>query len=168
MTLRDITALTIKVSGIVLFIIVVARMPEYFKDYLTDQSAMVDGIAWRYIVPLLIPSIAALLLVLFPYSISDKVVFAAKSENEFKTQIHEIEIVAIRILGLLLLYWAISDAVFHATNFMMLKPEVQSDFPLSAYNYPYMITTVVEAICALWLLVGTRQVVYFLTKIRRQ
>jgi hypothetical protein len=38
MTLRDLTVLTIKISGVVLFVLLVARLPEYLKAYLAIRG----------------------------------------------------------------------------------------------------------------------------------
>ncbi len=168
MNIKDITALTIKISGIVLFVLVVAKMPEHFKGYLAAQEEVRSISIWHYIVPLLIPGIFAILLVAFPYKISSKLVFKENIQPDTDANLKRIEIIAIRILGLLLLYFAISDIVFHTSNYIMLRSINQQDFPVAAYNYPYIITTAVELLFALWLLAGTNNVISLLVKIRRQ
>ncbi len=168
MNLRDFTALAIKISGIVLLVIVASKLPEYFKAYLLEQAEMISASIWHYIVPLLIPSIVALLLITFPYKVSDSVLTKYSDSSNLK-DLEGLEIIAYRFLGLLLLYWAVSDLVFHVSNYIMLKSLSQQQFPVSDHNhnYPYLIATIAEFAFAFWLLSGTKNVINILRRIRR-
>lgn len=167
MDIRDITALAVKISGIVLLVIVVSKLPEYFKTYLAQQNHMNPVNIWHYLMPLLIPSVVSVLLITFPSKVSNAVIFDGKAVKS-SVDLNGIEIIIIRALGILLLFWAVSDLVFHISNYMRYRSVDQGSFPLVAYNYPVVIATAVEFVFAAWLLMGTNNVVQLLRKIRRQ
>ncbi len=167
MDIRDITSLAIKISGIVLLVIVASKLPEYLKSYLAQKEALNPISIWHFVMPLLVPSVVSILLITFPRKVSDSTIFSGNTEDT-SIDLSGIEVIAIRILGILLLFWAVSDLVFHISNFIMYRSVNQGDFPLAAYNYPVLIATAVEFVFAAWLLMGTNRVIQLLRKIRRQ
>lgn len=168
MTLRDLTALTVKISGLVLFVLLVARLPEYLKSYIADGGYEGEFVFWIYFLPLVIPGIVALLFFTFPYSIANRMIATSPDRKESNFDLAGIELILIRLLGLLLFYYALSDLVFHLTNFYYLKSDIGGDFSIESYNYAYLVATVAEFVFALWLLAGTGSVVRFMQKLRRQ
>lgn len=167
MTLRDLTALTIKISGVVLFVLIVARLPEYLKAFLTDSANSGPNVFWIYFLPLVLPALVSVLLFMFPITIANRIVTPSSNEVDTKLDLVSIELVLIRVLGLLLVYFAISDLVFHLSNLYLVKRDLGSNFSIQAYRYPYLIATAAEFIFAFWLLVGTRNVVNLIKKLRR-
>jgi len=168
MTLRDLTALAIRISGVVLFVLIIAQLPEYLKAYIIDGGNAGSYIFWVYFLPLVIPGLASLLLFSFPYSISNKIITTSKEQNESKYDSAEIEVILIRLLGLLLLYNALSDLVFHLADILIFRNELGNNFPIEAYNYSYLFATIVEFIFSFWLLAGTSSVVRIVKKLRRK
>ncbi len=162
MTIRELTALTIKISGLVLLVLVAAKLPEYFKSYLEQKELFP---IWGYVVPLLIPAIIAIVLITAPFKVSDSVILGA-TRLSHKGDLAQLEVIAIRVLGLLLLFWATSDLVYHVSNHLMMS-SADPGFPGYVYNYPYLIATVVELVFALWLLFGTNGVLALLRQVRR-
>ena len=167
MTLRDLTALTVKISGLVLFVLLVARLPEYLKSYIADGGNEGFYIFWVYFLPLVIPGIVALLLFNFPYSIANRIITTPADQNGAEFDLAGIELILIRLLGLLLFYFALSDLVFHLTNFYYLSSDING-FTIEAYNYAYLVATVAEFVFAFWLLAGTGSVVRFVQKLRHR
>lgn len=168
MTLRDLTALTIRISGLVLFVLVIARLPEYLKSYIADTDNTGVITFWIYFLPLTIPGLVSLLLFTFPYSIVNKIITPPVNQKEFTSDLVEIESILIRLLGLLLLYFSLSDLTFHLTNFYHYKIEFGESFSIEAYNYSYLFATAAEFVFAFWLLAGTKSVIKFTKKLRRQ
>ena len=167
MTLRDLTALTIKISGVVLFVLIVAKLPEYFKSFLTDSANFGSDVLWIYFLPLVLPALVSILLFAFPVTIANRFVASPNDEMDTKFDLVAIELVLIRTLGLLLLYFAISDLVFHLSNLYIVKSDLGDKFSIEAYRYPYLIATAAEFIFAFWLLVGTKNIVSFIKNMRR-
>ncbi len=167
MTYRDLTILTIKISGVVLFVLVVSRFPEYLKSYLNESSS--EGLYkfWAYFLPIIIPGLISVFLFKFPSLVADQIITGSEGLSNDGFDFKKLEIVLIRVLGLLLCFYAISDLVFHLSNITQFSREPTIQFPLNAYNYSYLIATVVEFIFAFWLLVGTKGIVQILNKIRR-
>jgi hypothetical protein len=168
MTLRDLTALTIKISGVVLFVLIVAKLPEYLKAFLTDSANSGSDVFWVYFLPIVLPALVSILLFTFPVSIANRIIASPNNEIDTNFDLVTIELVLIRVLGLLLLYLAVSDLVFHLSNLLVVKRDLGSDFSIQAYRYPYLIATAAEFAFAFWLLVGTNNVVNFVKKLRRE
>ena len=167
MTLRYITTLTIKISGVVLFVLVVARLPEYLKTYLTDSVNSGANVFWAYFLSLIIPAVIALLLFTFPRTVANRIVEYSSDEPETQFNFEIVEMLLVRILGLALLYYAVSDLVFHIANLLHVRKGLGSDFSMHAYNYSYFIATIVELVIAFWLLAGTKSVIKFMQNLRR-
>lgn len=167
MTLRDLAVLSIKISGIVLFVLVVSRLPEYLKSYLSDESSMGMAKFWIYFIPLLIPGVIAVFLFKFPMIIADQVVYGGGDVSKDEIDFDRLELMLIRILGLLLCFYAVSDLVFHLVNMFQLSRGSLFESSLSSYNYAYLLATGAEFAFAFWLLLGARSVVKLLDIVRQ-
>lgn len=167
MTYRDLTVLAIKISGVVLFVLVISRFPEYLKSYLNESSSEGMTRFLAYFLPLMIPGFISIFLFKFPSLVADQIIVGSEGLSSCEFDFERLEIILIRVLGLLLCFYAISDLVFHVSNIVQFSRVPAIQFPLSAYNYSYLIATVVEFIFALWLLMGTKGVIQVLNRIRR-
>ena len=99
----DFTALAIKIAGLVLFVLVLSKIPEYTKSFLSVEKSGYTTNVLYYILPLAIVALACIMLFLFPYKISGKLIVTPTSqESSQPLEIHQI--IGIRLLGLLLLF----------------------------------------------------------------
>lgn len=165
MKLYDITALTVKIAGLVLFVIVLSKIPEYVKSYASVENSQYTTSSFYYILPLLIVAIACIILFLFPYRISNHLLFKSESSSTPDNLTNQFQVVAIRLLGLLLLFWAVSDIVFHIFNYLMMRDLAGVTFPVSAYNYPLIVATGAEILFAYVLLTKAKTISLYLNSV---
>ena len=164
MKILDFTALAIKIAAIVLFVLVLSSIPEYTQSFITAEKRNYSVSSLYFISPLVIIGIACVMLFLFPYKISNK--FIVTPETKSNTNItNAYQIIGIRLLGLLLLFWSVSDIVFHLFNYLMLRNMADVSFSVSAYNYPYIIATGIEILFAIVLLKNATNISSYLNEI---
>lgn len=165
MKLHDVTALTVKISGLVLFVLVLSKIPEYVKSFVSAENSQYATSSLYYILPLLIVATACIILFLFPYKISNHLLFKSESVSMPDDLTGQFQIVAIRLLGLLLLFWAVSDIVFHIFNYLMLRNLADASFSVSAYNYPLIVATGAEILFAYILLTKAKDISLYLNAV---
>ncbi len=165
MNLRDLLALSMKTAGLVLIVLLVADLPEYLKGYLALEKMTGETGLWIYALPLLLPLLLAVLFITFPYSLSDRLICSKEDLSELNLE--RFEIMAMRLLGLVLLYLGVSDLAFHLSNFMLMRSDIGQEFGASAYNYPYLLATLVELVFALLLLMRARGIQALLHRLER-
>lgn len=165
MKLHDVTALTVKIAGLVLFVLVLSKIPEYVKYFASAENSQYATSSLYYILPLLIVAIACIILFLFPYKISNQLLFKSESAPILDDLTGQFQIVAIRLLGLLLLFWAVSDIVFHIFNYLMLRNLADASFSISAYNYPLIVATGAEILFAYILLTKAKDISLYLNAV---
>jgi len=162
----DFTALAIKMAGFVLLVLVLSKIPEYIQSFLSlEKSGYATGTLY-YILPLVIVSFACVMLLLFPYKISSKLIVTPEAKEPGQlAETHQI--IGIRLLGLLLLFWSVSDMVYNLFNYLMLRNLADASFPISTYNYPYIISTGIEILFAFILLRNTKSISAYLNEISK-
>jgi len=102
------------------------------------------------------------MLWMYPQQLSNRMVKVSPEDSIEHDLIYSIEKISVSILGLYLLFNAISDLVFNISNYLIMWATIEGDFPLAAYNYPVLIATVVELFFALWLFFKTKSIVSFI------
>ena len=165
MNLRDLLALAIKVAGLVLIVLLLSKLPEYLKGYLVLEKMTGESGLWVYLVPLMIPLSLAVLFLTFPYSISDRLVTRKTSFSSAK--LRDVEVLAIRLLGLILLYFAISDLAYHMSSLMLTNSDAGQEMGVVPYDLSYLVATVVEMVFSLVLLLGAKSVQALLHRLER-
>ena len=168
MKLHDVTALAVKISGLILFVIVLSKMPEYVNSYLQFENSQIPLSYLYYVLPLLIVGVACLLLFFFPYKISNYLLIDSEtttiSSSEFANQLQPI---AIRLLALLLLFWSISDIVFHFFVYFMYRDIVDASYGTDTFDYPGLFATFVELAFAVILLTKAKNISTYLNSVGR-
>ena len=152
MKLHDIIALTIKMSGLILLVISVASLPNLVNIISSNISEGFSLNSLFLISPFLVTSGISLIFIFLPYKISNQYVLEEEISVKNNEKVNHLQIIGIRLLGLLLLFWSISDMVFHFFNYLMLKEDSGVSLPISGYNSPLIIATIVELVFALFLL----------------
>ena len=66
------------------------------------------------------------------------------------------------LIGFVLLFYSISDIVFHATNYIILKNDIGMEMSILNYDYPSVIATLIELIFSLALITKTKNIVSFI------
>jgi len=166
MKIHDVTSLAIKIAGLVLFVFVLSKIPEYVNSYLSYPGSEHPYNYLFYILPLFIVGVACLLLIIFPYTISNRLLFHAESITS-PDAINQIQTIAIRLLALLLLFWSISDLVFYFFVYFLYRDVVEPSYSAGTYDYPSMYATVAEFVFACILLLRAKTISLHLTSVSR-
>jgi hypothetical protein len=162
----DLTALAIKISGIFLFVLAISMIPDYVSTYVSIEKGARSVNVLYVIAPFFIVAIACTMLLLFPYKISNKLIVAADlSERNHSTSLYQL--IAIRLLGVLLLFWSVSDMVFTLGTYLMLRDVTETAVPISALNYPYLVATGVELVFAIVLIRNSNRISTYLDEISK-
>ena len=162
MKLHDVIALTIKIAGLILLVISVGRMPEYVNIFSSEEAGKYGLNALYLVSPFLVIVGISLLFILYPYKVSNQLIMSPESASNLTEEINLLQIMAVRLLGLLLLFWSISDIVFHFFNYLMLRKASGVSMPLSGYNYPVIIATVAEIAFSVILLIKAKTISKYL------
>ena len=160
----DLTALAIKIAGIFLFVLAVSMVPDYLATYIAAEEGARSMNVLYVIAPFVIVAVGCIMLLLFPYKISNKLIVAANS-NERSQSTSPYQLIAIRLLGVLLLFWSVSDMVFNLFSYLMLRDITDTTVPVSALNYPYLVATGFELMFAIVLIRYSARISIYLDEI---
>ena len=147
MKCSDFSALAIKLSGLVLFVIVLARMPEHFEYIRASKSSYATFSTFSVIAPLIIVALFSALLILYPYRIANKLITTPDNSDELPAD-NLMQIIGIRLVGLLLCFWSISDLVYHFFIYFMYRDMVEASFGAGTYDYAALFATIAEFVFA--------------------
>jgi len=166
MKLHDVTALAVKIAGLVLFIIVLSKMPEYVNSYLQFENSQNPISYIYYVLPLLIVGVACLLLFFFPYKISNYLLIESGTTTITSSDFtNQLQTIAIRLLALLLLFWSISDLVFHFFVYFIYRDIVDPSYSAGTYDYPSLFATIAELVFSLVLLTRAKSISLYLNSV---
>lgn len=166
MKIIDLTALTIKVAGIVLFVIVLSKVPDYAQlFYAAERNQYAVSVVYL-LLPLVIVAVACIVLFLFPYKLSNKLIVTPGTADSGDSST-AYQTIGIRLLGLLLLFWSVSDMIFSLFSYLMLRDPSKTLVSVSTVSYPYVIATTVEMLFALFLLRYSSKISAYINEINR-
>lgn len=169
MDYKDLTALLIKLIGAVLIFWSVAWLPSVIS------SAFQVKLFWEYalffVAPAIVPLLLAVLLFTFPASIANKLVDGSKLESP-QTFMRELELLALRLIGVFYLFRAGVDLVHHIAKVGLTARiyEASGSLPPPTAWTPDLaanvVATIVELCFALWLTLGGKGIVSAIHRIR--
>jgi len=169
MDLRQLSSLLIKIAGLVIIIFAITGIPGYINSYLYQENGTLLGFFVFTIIPLIFPLIIGSLMWKFPNSITNKIIEAEGDLSTNKQLLSELERIAMTILGLILLFYGLSDLIY---NFAYVyssnsqNQETLSTFKVSPENWGHILGTFVEIIFSLFLLFKSKGLLKLLNKIR--
>ena len=164
MKLEHIVALAVRLFALMLAFFSITNIAKLLP--------LVHKDGWETISPYYFAIMASFILVAiflwnFPMTVSKGLVkFKGPAENDVeKANIEQIEIVAVTILGLYLLYFVISDMVYWG---IVIFVSATSRIPIeiSVDQKGQIIATIIETIFVLFLLLGSKRVVALLHRMR--
>lgn len=157
MKYSDLTALAIKISGIMLLVLVLSKLPEHIELIKSAQNTYADFSLVSIVMPFVIIVVFAVILILYPYKIANKLIVSSTDQID-PSQYNIIQIISIRLLGFLLLFWATSDLVYHFFIYFIYRDIVDASFGAGAYDYAAMFATVAEFIFAVLLIYKSKTI----------
>ncbi len=169
MDLRQISKLLIKISGMVVIVFAITGIPSYITGYIIQSAnAPVNLVTW-VLVPLIFPLIIGSVMWFFPGAINN-IIIGHNSELSLNNKtLNELERIAVTVLGLALMFFALSDMAFHITYVVAsnyLDSAKLTTITISAENWGFILATLVEIVFALYLLIKANGLLLLLRKYR--
>jgi len=152
--MKDLTALCIRVSGLILIVLTLSYVPMYYVSYISQLENKI----LTYTLPILIPLFAGIILFKFPYSFSDTFI-KINTENLSELNLNEYLKLGLILIGFVLLFFSLSDLVYHLTKHYYLKAIPEIEISLLTFDYPSLIATIVELLFSLILITKTKSVI---------
>jgi hypothetical protein len=158
--------LVLKLCGVGLMVLGAVNLATYLPMLFLVSTDDQPGMYLSYVFTLLAPFLFGVLLWLFPAPIANSVVRVDAAAAKPKTGwADELERVGVSLLGLFLLYHALSDLVYHL---LIQRAKVTAPGAVRAPDdfVPLVVATVVELALALFLLLRSKGIVNLLRKAR--
>ena len=158
MFLTEFGKFVIRVSGMFLFVYGFIRLPDYIMKFLSLPNVTGPfGFVGTVIFPFGIVLIIGSILMWFPTGFLKRILRMGEQEIVEPDFQWELNARAVIIgLALYLLVTGISDTAYHLSNLMLILSSVVGEFPLSAYNYPVFIGSLVQVLAALAILFNSK------------
>lgn len=171
MDYKGLTALLIKIGGLVIVVVMISLLPTYVSAGIGALETSWLAFFTVAILPLLFPLMVGILMLVFPATIANRIIQGEKLSDLPTTYLPQLEQLAMTLLGVYLLFRAISDFVFHLSKLFWVRHlisigEVATFDYLSPNTIGYLIATAVEATIAIWLTVGSSGILAFVRKLR--
>lgn len=169
MNSNEIVRMVVKLTGLAIFISGLIQSASYiplFIDRLvhSDIDLPVVSTAIATIIPLFI----GLFLWLFPAPITNTVIKDDLKEISHNDFLQGLEKIGIRLLGLFLLFYGLSDLVWNILSYRQAVEAISANFNIYGKgNYTAtFIVTGIEIIMSIILIVGSNTISNFIRKIR--
>ena len=171
MSYKELTALLIKVGGLVIVVVMISLLPSYVSAGIGALETSWFAFFAVAILPLLFPLTVGILMLVFPGTISNRIIPGGKLSELPNIYLPQLERLAMTLLGVYLLFRAISDFVFQLSKLLWVRHLISiGEVPTLSYLPPdtvgYLIATVVEGAVAIWLTVGSAGILAFVRKVR--
>lgn len=171
MNYKDLTALLIKIGGLIIVVAMVGLLPSYVSAGIGALETSWFAFFTVAILPLLFPSLAGVLMLVFPGTIGNRIIPAEKLSELPSTYLTQLEQLAMTLLGVYLLFRAISDLVLNLSKLLWVRHLMTiGELRVSNYLFPdtvgYLAATVVEGAIAVWLIFGSSRILAFVHKLR--
>jgi len=113
MDLRQLSLLLIKIAGLVIVAIAITAIPGYVNYYVDRGEGTLLSFFALTVIPLAFPVIIGVLMWRFPSTITNKILIDGAEYAKQSDMIAELERVVVTLLGLLIMYFALSDLVYN-------------------------------------------------------
>src|SRR5438552_6077013 len=126
MDTKDLTAVSLKVTGLVILAYSVFQLPRYFIPTAGSISSSFTGSLLEAAAALALPAIVGLLLWLFPATVTNKIVSGHKlSEATFG--VPQLERVALSVLGIWLVASGLGDIIYNLSAVFFIQREYPTE-----------------------------------------
>ena len=170
MRYNELSNLLLKLTGLLIFIITVISIPNYFVNYYSlqnfygNQIADLTTIIIAVAIPLAITLLIALALFKFPNTISNSLIF--KSSENKDIDVKTIPSVAFMAIGMYFVAFALSDIVYWVAFFAFMEVSIPGTVYFEAENKARVLSTIAELVIGLVLLFGSKSIATFVVKAR--
>ena len=155
--MKEITTYAVRIAGLILIVSTLVKFPSIIYAY----NSQLENPFAAYFFPLFIPLFFGVIFFKLPATFSDKYIkLPTSSKNTLETK--QYLYVGTILVGYILLFYSLSDIVFHISNYFYLKEASGGEITILAYNYPAAIATVVELAFSLVLVIKANAVINFI------
>ena len=160
--MKEITAYAVRIAGLILIVTTLSKFPIAFYAYTTN----IENSALTYFISLSIPLVAGAILFKFPNSFSDKFISLSSNSTE-NIDTNQYLYLGTILIGIILLFFSLSDTIFHVSNYILLKSMTDDEITILNYDYPAAIATIVELIFSGSLIFKSKAIVGFINYANR-
>ncbi len=152
--MKDLSNISVRIVGLALVVYALAWLPSQHYIYtLRPESEYL-----LFIIPSLIPAIAGFIMLYFPITIGRKIEQSIPDTIKIDDPSAILNIGCI-LIGLLLLFYSISDLVFHLSTMAILGYSPQAELSELTFDYPSLIATIFELMFALLLVLKSKIII---------
>ncbi len=155
--MKEITAYAVRIAGLVLIVTTLVKFPIAIYAY----TSQLENSIVAYFLSLLIPLLVGIVFFKFPNSLSDKYI-NLPSSSESKLVTEQYLYIGTILVGYILLFYSLSDIVFHISNYYYLKSASGGEITILAYDYPVVIATIAELVFSIGLVIKAKYLVGYI------
>ena len=168
MTHDELTRLLVKIAGAYVLVWAITEIPAFISYYfmlnLAEESAL--SFLGVSVIPFILVVMLGIALIYFPGMISSALI-KGERDNKSEDNIKTLQLVAFRVLGLYLLFRAVSDLTYHVSSLLLNKKEHNIFNTPDLTLYSNIFATSAEFIFAAILIMGAKNIIQLLEKMRQ-
>lgn len=173
MNIIQILAVGIRVLGIFVILVTLRDLPQWAVtmqqagvDYTTGEA---DLTAYYYFIVFTIIVLGvALLMIVFPETLSKKLVRNSEAKTELSNiKLESVQLGGLFLLGAYILSWAIPDLVHNGLYVWQLRNTIGLDIEPAATYKNLLIVTLVEIVIGIYLMFGSKGLVNIVKNFRK-
>lgn len=157
--MKELTSLCVRIAGLLLIVFSLLQVPTLFIGYMSQIENSILGFS----LPIIFPLLVGVILFKFPNSFSDTYISLNTNELE-KLNINEYLQLGLILIGVILVFYSLSDLVVHITDYFFLKNKTGATPTILNYDYPILIATIVEFMFSIFLILKPKSVIVFIRK----
>lgn len=157
--MKETLASSIRVAGLVLVIYTLSKTPVHSMAYSVRPEYGITS----YLLPFIIPIIAGIIMLRFPYAIS-KTVLGQQPDTISIDKPEALLQISLACIGVIFLMLAISEGTYHISSALAIYMSPEYDLTLQTFDYPGSIATIIEAGFSLLLILKSKTVSAFIIK----
>jgi len=165
MDIKDISAVLLKTSGLVMLAFAAFEIPSYFLPRASDYEISVLTAVVQAAAMLSLPIVLGLLLWFFPATVTNKMVSGPKLSGEHFGA-SDFERVALTVVGAWLVAYGIADLIYTVSSMVVVQRlYAEESAPLGRY-IPSVITNLAKVALGLGLALGAKGITRVISRIR--
>ena len=143
-----------------MIVFAITKFPMHYFSYISQ----LENSFIAYFFPLILQLFIGVVFFALPKSIEEMVIkIKEPTSTEFETK--QILYICIVITGFVFLFYSLSDLVFHISNYIFLKNQIEDEISILNYDYPGLIATVVELLFSLALILKAKTIITIIKKV---
>ncbi len=157
--MKELTPYLVRIAGLIMIAFAITKFPMHYFAYISQ----LENSFIAYFLPLIIQLFIGIIFFALPKSIGSIVI---EINEPVKTEIETEKVLSICIIlvGFVFLFYSLSDTVFHVSNYLFLKNQIEDEMSILNYDYPSAIATVVELMFSLALIFKTKFIMQLIKK----